>query len=168
MVSLDGEAYFDVAENPSKPFIIKANGTEVKVLGTSFNVKSLGNETEVTVTSGRVQFSKINSDMPPVILTKDEKGMATPYKLKKEANSNPNFLSWKTGKFHFEDTDLSQVIFDLSRFYGKKLKIKEQEKIDCQLTADFNGEDLPTILEIIRRTCDLQIEETTDQIWLSR
>lgn len=58
MVKLNGEAFFQVAENPEQPFVIYAGGTETRVLGTSFNIKSYEKEkeVEVTVVSGKVKF----------------------------------------------------------------------------------------------------------------
>ena len=69
-VKLDGEAYFDVTKNPDKPFIIEAQNTEIKVLGTSFNVNSnLNNkQVEVFVESGLVQVTKKNGEEQSVLI----------------------------------------------------------------------------------------------------
>ncbi len=166
LVNLDGEAYFEVAENAEKPFIISANNTEVKVLGTTFNVKSLPSQTEVTVTSGKVQFSKKDKPASKVFLTKGEKGVSSAYEVIKEQNKNPNFLAWKTGVFHFDNATLEQVVSDLSTYYGKTLQIKQNESIDCHLTADFEKEDLSSIISVLLQTCGIDAEEKENNIFL--
>lgn len=75
IVSLTGEAFFEVTSNSQKPFIINAGKTETRVLGTSFNVRAYEEEedTKVTVVTGKVQVStKDNTDTQPVILKEGE------------------------------------------------------------------------------------------------
>jgi len=75
IVTLMGEAFFEVKRNPSQPFIIKAGKSEIRVLGTSFNVRAYANEdnVQVTVVTGKVRFtSKKGKNLTTVILTPDE------------------------------------------------------------------------------------------------
>jgi len=67
-VELIGEAFFDIAKNPNKAFIINAKDAEVKVLGTSFNINAATNKVEVLVKTGKVQFSSINKPGNKLIL----------------------------------------------------------------------------------------------------
>jgi transmembrane sensor len=84
LVGLKGEAFFEVKKNPAKPFIIQLEGAEIKVLGTSFNVKAYANmeKIEVTVKEGKVSLYEKNKEARQIIATTGEK--AEYYKQSKE------------------------------------------------------------------------------------
>jgi transmembrane sensor len=71
-VTLDGEAYFDVKRNPSKPFIVHTNGIDIRVLGTAFNVKAYHDENaiEATLIHGSIEVSNLREPNAPKVLLK--------------------------------------------------------------------------------------------------
>ena len=98
MVELKGEAFFEVYPNREKPFIISANGTETKVVGTAFNLKAYEKEDPVlTVVSGEVEFSKRKAREDKVVLTKGDKATLNKKsgRLTKQKNDEQHFLDWK-------------------------------------------------------------------------
>ncbi|MCK5701207.1 MAG: FecR domain-containing protein, partial [Cyclobacteriaceae bacterium] len=100
VVALSGEAFFEVAKDPNRPFIINAGEIRVEVLGTSFNVKARENHenVEVTVSSGKVAVYRPENPDERVVLIKGQK--ATFYKsttkIEASINDNINFNAWKT------------------------------------------------------------------------
>ena len=97
-VQLQGEAFFEIQPDPERPFVISANGSETRVIGTAFNLRAYEKDNPVvTVVSGKVAFSNESSVEEKLVLVKGEK--ATLYKqegkLKKEKNDNRHFLDWK-------------------------------------------------------------------------
>ena len=95
IVYLEGEAFFDVARNPEKPFIIYAQQSETKVLGTSFNLKAdkADNEVIITVAEGHVEFSSDkDNNRRKVELSAGEKGilLKSTTSVKKEKNTDQN------------------------------------------------------------------------------
>lgn len=100
IVTLVGEAFFEVTPNREKPFIVRADQTETRVLGTSFNIKANEDEgdIQVTVVSGKVQVKIVdNTEVEPV---KIEAGDQITYNktdatVKKQKSSNTDFMWWK-------------------------------------------------------------------------
>lgn len=147
-VNLKGEAYFRVAKNKSKPFTISLNTTTTTVLGTEFNLRDdKSNGTSLTLIEGSVKFS--NEKNFKIIksgetVSTQENGTLTVNSIK-----NVNVDSWKTKKFQFNKTDLSQVIKDVTNAYGTQLIIENETLLDCKLTATFNNQSLTMILETL-------------------
>lgn len=155
-VKLDGEAFFEVTKNPGKPFIIATSNSSVRVLGTSFNINSNEEKTEVTVATGKVEVSDAN-DLHNVVITPGYTANVSGTNVEKYKTKKPNYNSWKTGAFTFEDTSIDQVIKDLNTFYQKQVVIEKGAIIDCRLTANFNQAKLQEILEIMQLTCDFSV-----------
>jgi transmembrane sensor len=155
-VKLDGEAYFDVAKNFKSPFIIKTNHSDVKVVGTSFNISTNEESTKVTVNTGAVQVSS-NKLGQKLILEPDQQAIITNNQIFKSHNKNPNYLSWKTGYFIFKNTDLRYVVRDLNTFYKEEIILDQNFEKECLLTAKFDKLDIDVVLEVIKVTCNVEI-----------
>jgi len=167
-VSLEGEAYFQVARDPEKPFRIKAFNSTTQVLGTSFNVRAISAEDKIiiTVTSGKVAFS--NAEMAnTVYLLKGDKGILLKNKneVQKVLNDDINFLSWQTGKIIFNNTPLSEVAFILSRHYHKKISIAENLS-RCRFTSTFDRQTLDEVLDELTIIQGIRLKRTSDSIVL--
>ena len=168
-VKLNGDAFFEVAKNPEKPFIIEAGETQIKVLGTSFYVDARPgqNQEEVTVKSGRVAL--IAPDQSQVILTAGQKGIFIKNEkdLYKEENPDENYLAWKTGLIRFENTELGQVAKVLNRTYGVHITLQNRALENCRITANFENQTLADILLIVSETLDISVNRTANSIILS-
>lgn len=160
-VSLIGEAFFEVARDTEKPFIIHAELTNIQVLGTSFNVKAEKESavTEVVVVSGKVS---VNHQSNQVILLAGEKAIVDKKngKLFKIQNDDPNFQSWKTKNFIFSDLPLSEVIALLSDAYDQPIHLKNTNLKSCPVTVSFENQSLDSIITVLTSTLDLTIEKT--------
>lgn len=165
LVALTGEAFFDVKRNPEKPFVIEARGTEVRVLGTSFNVNATTPDVAVTVATGTVRFSGKNTQnqRAQVVLTKDE---AATFRTEadtilKANRANPNALAYKTRVLLFESTPLSEVVEALNHTYQANITLARPLR-NCPLTVAFENETLDTILGVLADTYRLQIVRGAD------
>ncbi len=138
-VKLTGEAYFKVAHNPEKPFLITTPESTVKVLGTSFNLRAYPSEqfTEVEVESGKVAFSANNSSSR-LLLTANEKGVYHHnQKLEKQMIPFTNAQAWRTGDLRFKDLELSEAINLVERRY--KVTVQLQKSLSaCSFTSNFD------------------------------
>jgi ferric-dicitrate binding protein FerR (iron transport regulator) len=160
-VFLKGEAYFEVAHNPEKPFIIHTPDAQVRVLGTSFDLKSNSNgEVEIIVNSGTVKLTS-NKTKSSVILKKDEKATFSNVnnKISKELNNDINFLSWKTKKFVFRETRLEEVFQKLEHVYDVRIVAKDPSILDLKLNATYDKVEVDEIVNFIRRTFGLHVEK---------
>lgn len=152
-VKLTGEAFFEVAKDTIQPFLIDAGATEIRVLGTSFNVQSQNKFTSVIVNTGKVRLSAKDAPEQAVELTKGEKGMYRNAILSEKLNTNKNYRAWQTGIFEFDGTTpIEEVIAQLSKYYGP-IKININANQECALNATFEQEELSTILKTINESC---------------
>lgn len=118
MVEVTGEAYFEVAKDAAKPFLVKINNkVTVQVLGTSFNINAYADEEAINTTllEGSV---KIWKDEESMILSPGQQVRikAAKMNLMKDVNVN-KIIAWKNGLFNFEDDNLGEVMRQIARWY---------------------------------------------------
>ncbi|WP_318345819.1 FecR family protein [Flagellimonas baculiformis] len=149
-VVLEGEAFFDVAKNPNKPFVIRSGEVLTTVLGTSFNINTYPDiqQIAVTVASGKV---KVASHENEIHLGPNEQGIfdKKTKTISKKMTDISTFLNWKDGIIHFEDTSLAQVVESLERWYGVTFVFENENLRNCHVTATYKNEMLPAVLESI-------------------
>lgn len=158
-----GEAFFEIASDPARPFVIEAGDVRIKVLGTSFNVKNdrKSGITEVVVNSGTVLFYHVDENekiLNQVILHKGDKGVYTSAdkRLSKMQNDDLNNLSWKTGILVFNETSLDKVFEVVGKKYGITIQMKDAELARLKLTGTYDNESLDSVLEVISLVHKLQ------------
>ncbi len=148
-VELKGEAFFDVAKDENRPFIIKTGEISTQVLGTSFNVRYHENEEniEVALISGIV---KINDSRGNEIFLKPSE-MAVYSKNDKnlqKKNFNVRLItSWKDNILVFEKASIQQIKEKLERWYGVKIKIDLDSPIVGLYSGEFKDEPLDVVLD---------------------
>ncbi len=167
---LQGEAYFDVAADKNKPFIINTTAGKVTVLGTSFNVeesKTIG-QTLVTVAEGVVKFG-LEYSSKAVILKAGEQGRLDHEKglLKIVPNTNVNFDAWKTRKIVFVESDLNEVVAVLNKVYDAHIVIGNISQA-CTVTVTFNRQSLEEVLTVLSATLDLELDKSDTAIIITR
>lgn len=161
-VRLEGEAFFNVAPDKTKPFVIDANGTEVKVVGTSFNVKTCNRKTEVIVETGVVEVSKKKK---AVKLNPHERATVSgdndgPIK---EANDDELYSYYKNNEFICEHTPLSRLVDALNDAYGVHIMVTGNAG-DRQITTTFKNKSLDEILTVVAETLGVRIEKNGNEI----
>ena len=166
LVEFTGEAYFDIAENPEKPFIIQSGVSEIRVLGTSFNVdaREEGAFVKVDVTSGRVSLSEIGNSTNQVLLTRGMSGQLS-RETKLLASSeyrNENFQAWKTRQLNFEDIPMAEVADDFRDFFGENIRFENDAIQSCRFTSFFSQPTVKEVLEVLTLTLDLSYTQTGD------
>ena len=166
-VVLEGEAYFDVAHDKTKPFIIHTGDANIKVLGTSFNVNAYKNknEVEVYVKEGKVLLyglDKLSGDTNAIMLAAGEKGLFDKMtnKVRKIKEYNVNDIFWKTKTLIFSKTELSMVAQTLQKFYGVNIVFTNKELYNCRLSATFINQPIENIVDIIAKSFNLTMIKT--------
>jgi transmembrane sensor len=166
-INLTGEGFFDVHHDSVHPFIIHTQGTDVRVLGTSFNVRAYNAQVQVLVKTGRVQFSKNNAN---VILTKGQKGEILANVdtiIKSEISEVKMVMKDKLNSFVFNKMSLGEVAENLSKQFNKEIKFSQDKIKNCKLTATFENENLENIIAVIAETFNLKVDSQSDTILLS-
>ncbi|WP_259015805.1 FecR family protein [Emticicia fluvialis] len=176
-VYLKGEAFFNVKRNPNAPFMVHTGDLVTEVLGTSFNIKSYDNvsDIEVSVTSGRVSVYEVseNADRKKngVILTPNQKVTfdKASRKIMTGIVEKPIMLVPEITQhdFTFEDTVLPQVLQKLKNVYGIEIILENQELEHCVITADLNDLPLATQLELICKTINARFEQRGTSYFVS-
>ncbi len=142
-LQLSGEAFFEVEERPRQPFLITAGDAEVRVLGTSFNVRAYPEEntTEVSVESGVVEFAPA-AHPGKLRLQKRDKGIwERDGNLYVEANGGLNARAWRTGRLHFRATPLREVVRALDHYLDVRLELGQAGLADCTFNFPDLGDD---------------------------
>ncbi len=171
-VFLKGEAYFEVAKNPKKPFTICARNTITEVLGTSFNLKAKESDSVVSicVVTGKVAFFQKNKEENKIVLLPGEKGLyyvSNNQLLKKSINTNSNFIAWKTGKLQFKNASLAEVCYALSDYYKVDIMIPpDAAEKKFSYSGNFINAPLKETLDIIGLTLGIKFINTGDKISL--
>jgi len=164
-ISLQGEAFFEVTPDKSKPFIIQVNDVTVRVVGTSFNIKSINGNTEVIVETGIVQVIRKNQrvDLHPKekLLVKNSDSL---FEKQKETGTLYNY--YRTKEFECDNTPLWKLVDILNQAYDANIIIGNDKLRNLPLTTTFNNESLDNILEVIRQTFKISVVRSGDSIIL--
>ncbi len=149
-VKLTGEAFFDIAEDKSKPFIVDAGNASVKVVGTTFNVITCNSESavEVYVKTGKVMLSDLNGSQS-ILLDPEYVGTIDAEKAQKIVNNDPNYLSWNTGLLQYDGQKLDIVFRDLKRVYNMDIVADDPLILENTWTSPIDNQSQETIIRLI-------------------
>lgn len=157
-VSLEGEAFFNITPDKQKPFIIAANGVRVKVVGTSFNVKSSADSTEVIVETGIVEVSK---QAASVMLKPHEQALIRKddVQLKKRETTDLLYNYYRTRKFECNDIPLSRLVDVLREVYKADIVFADEQLKNLPLSTTFDDDTLDEVLKTACGTHNLTYEQ---------
>jgi ferric-dicitrate binding protein FerR (iron transport regulator) len=163
-VKLDkGEAFFNIAPDKRKPFLIRVNDVLIKVTGTSFNIKNARENTEVIVKSGIVQVSRRKVTIK---LNAGEKLNINYYtgELKKEPNTDELYNYYYTHQFVLNNTPLWRIAEVLNGAYNVNIVIPDKKMADCTLNTTFRDGPLDDMLNVIEQTLEVHIVKYANMI----
>jgi len=167
-VELNGEAYFEVAPDANKPFIIHTGNMDIKVLGTSFNIKSYNEDDRaiVSVNSGKVQVDLAESMMRLVAneqIVLDKKSG----ELQKNIISTNDAKGWMNGSLSFKNTTIDNVAKELMRVYNCKIIIKDSTAMNVLVSGAIESKSLDSVLKSIYYSTGIRYRKESDTIVLS-
>ena len=156
VVELNGEGYFDVTKNESKPFIVNTAGLDVKVYGTSFNVSAYDeyDSMEVALVEGKVslvQGDKGNRKEYMVLNPNDvvECNISEKRLSRISDSKMSKYTAWKDGQMVFYGDPIEKVVSRLEKWYNVDIEIKDKDLQDYRFTATFNDETLEQVLKLL-------------------
>ena len=173
-IQLDGEAYFEVTKNKKSPFYVKTDIADVKVTGTSFNVKAFSNSKsfETVLTRGSIEL-KLNQEHENKRV-KIKPGERAVYhtgqkKLLVQDVNTSIYSAWRNGQIIFQDATLSDLIKELERIYGVKFRLKDPKLGNYRFRGTFSyNNNLIDALEKFKVTADIDYYIKDKEVWLSR
>lgn len=154
-LSLSGEAFFDVVKDRNRPFVVKTNEIEVKVLGTRFNIASYDNEHNVEVVleegslilKNRINNNSISLNPNDLVLfNKQNNDFAA------QIVDPQKYSAWTQGKLVFRNDPLDVVARRLARWYNLEVEIKGDINRNPRLRATFVDETLEEVMMLISRS----------------
>jgi ferric-dicitrate binding protein FerR (iron transport regulator) len=154
-VEMEGEAFFRVAADKNRPFIVHAKGMTINVLGTSFNVKTTAAGMEVIVETGMVEVTKNGQTMT----VRPHEKVVTAGKdapLVKENNMDALYNYYRTNEFECNGTPLWRVVEKLNEVYQAHIVIGDERLRNLPLTTTFHDESLDAILVVISRSFSIK------------
>jgi transmembrane sensor len=150
-VEVTGELYFEIAKNPSKPFKVISNGTEIEVLGTHFNVDGYDAVTKTTLLEGSV---KVKTGNNIGFLKPGQQAQSSSNGDIKTSNSVDleQVMAWKNGRFTFEDASLETIMNQVSRWYDVDV-VYEDKMPKRSFTADISRKtNLSVLLKVLEES----------------
>ena len=142
-VVLDGEAYFDVTKDKSKPFIVQTDNYNVEVLGTQFDVNAYSEtgEFETTLMSGSVKVASASDSTQKITLKPNNKVYMQDGKLHVTAVDDYNPYRWKEGLICFKNETFTSIMKDFEKYYGLTIQVKNKNVFKYVYTGKFRQTD---------------------------
>ena len=166
-IYLEGEAYFEVAKNADVPFIVKTKKLSTTALGTAFNIRAFNDESssQISLAEGKVKVSKIDGNNSNsnenIFLLPDEEVQLNQDNLIKRKFNTDKVLSWKDGIIYFNETDFTDAVRVLERWYNVKFELNNTGNISSlKGTGTFKNESLENVLKAL--SYSLQFKYTID------
>lgn len=156
-VTLEGEAFFEVTRQPTRPFVITSGNLTTTVLGTSFNVKAFATEPlEVTVASGQVKVSLPNlaGTSSELLLNPYQQAFYDGTLSKKEVDIH-QFIAWREKVIQFDALTLAEAVIVLERWFDVSIKINNEQARSCRISGRYVNENLTNVLESFAHILDI-------------
>ncbi|MDB6169138.1 MAG: hypothetical protein JWM88_2002 [Verrucomicrobia bacterium] len=166
-----GEAHFTVTKNPSRPFIVRARGVDVRAVGTAFNVRLDPAATEVLVTEGKVQVVTPAAETPgaalPLVIAGERAVVplatgATPQIARTTDAQLARMRAWQPQLLDFSSTPLAQVIAELNRRNRVQLVLADPASAGVPIVASIRSDNLEGFVSLLAAAAGLQAEHRGD------
>ncbi len=172
-VKLVGEGYFEVAHRPTQPFLVRAGTGEqastVRVLGTKFNLNTNNDDgqVETVLAEGKVAFEVPGQAARPLVPNELLAFDPQTQQIEKHQVDIAEYTGWKDGNLVFRDQAMRRVLRRLERFYGVDIEVQGQTLLRCRITANFNNQPLPQVLDYLKTLTQLEYQIANEQVKLS-
>lgn len=163
-VTLDkGEAFFDVAHDKKRPFVVATPNGDVTAVGTAFSVRVFGDRTSVVVAEGRVALSSAGAAAPPVEVAAGEEaalGDRAPGGI--DASVLEKKLDWRDGVLAFRGETLENVIAELGRYTDTTIEITDADLRQQKIVAYYRVGEIDTMLDALDMMAEIDVERLGD------
>lgn len=172
-IELKGEAYFEVAPNKEKPFVVHTNSAEVEVVGTKFNVRAWEEDSEVSVgvREGKVAVNSVAeapNQKDRVLLTEGQytrvikgQGLTEVQNIDVE-----KYLLWINGGLHFDNVPFQKVFRQIEREFNVKITVEDESKgiLDVPFTSTFRDVELEKVLKVLSASMKMEYRKEEQNI----
>jgi transmembrane sensor len=162
-----GEAFFEVARDPSRPFVVIAGGERITVLGTAFSVRREGSDVHVTVTQGRVRVEGPGRDetlSAGSIAQVHDNGVVV---KREDLLAVESRLSWRRGFLTFDETTLADAVAEINRYSQRKIRIEAPELAALTISGKLRLSNSDDFIELLRKGYGIEVREERGSIHLT-
>ncbi len=170
-IELEGQAFFNVKSDRSRPFYIHTSNTVVEVIGTSFDVRSYENADDVVVVVREGTVELRNHDDPDNNLIVNEGYKGTVKRSSGHLSldlieDSEIYFGWMDGRLIFKETPIIEVFKDLERWYDITVQYEDvsDQLINKQLTADLKTRSFREVFEVIQMSMEIDFEIDGDEV----
>jgi transmembrane sensor len=174
-VQLDqGEAYFEVARDPARPFVVSAGNKRVVAVGTAFSVRRLGNDVRVSVTEGKVRIEEqpLLTGTPQSMsllaagnVANTEHGSIL---VQRESPAEvEESLSWRSGYLTFREITLSDAVAEFNRYNSRRIVIEDSAVGDIRLSGRFRTTENDAFVRLLEGGFPIHAERRDHEIILT-
>jgi len=168
-----GEAIFEVAHEPDRPFVVQADAVRATAIGTRFSVRQDGHRQRVVVTEGRVRFEHSAGDAtvaPPVsLLSAGNVAFASDAGVRIESmppGEAERLLEWRSGFLAFEDASLADAAAEFNRYNPRRLELADAAVADLRIGGNFRWGNPDGFANLLERAFPVRAERLPDRIVL--
>ncbi|MDE1192071.1 MAG: DUF4974 domain-containing protein [Arachidicoccus sp.] len=156
VISISGEAYFEVAKDRLHPFIVNMNGTSVKVLGTHFNINAYKNRVATTLLEGSVEVSSGTHHM---LIKPGETANAGNDIISVDIADIHKIMAWKNEEFYFDNDTLEEIMDEISKWYDVDIIYEGKHDNNILFAGSISRRvNLSDALKMIRIVCHVDYE----------
>ncbi len=166
-----GEAWFKVAKNKKRPFVVMAGAARVQAVGTAFSVRRLDGGTEVQVTEGTVKAWLDGADQPAILLSAGDTAVLTPkgHVTRDHApQAIEDALAWRDGQIALTGQSLGIAAAEYNRYNQTKIVIEDQALAGEHLLGRFNADDPEGFSNAIAVAFDADIRHSDKTIYIGK
>ncbi len=166
----NGEAFFDVAKDARRPFVVKAGNRNVVAVGTQFAVRRDGADVQVVVTDGKVRVEQTGGHGGGGLLTAgavariDGQAIHTQNKTLHEVEEA---LSWRSGYLAFDETSLANAVAEFNRYSPRKIRIDDPQLAALRINGKFRSTNADDFILLLRNGFNIRARARGEAIVLS-
>ncbi|MBP7703720.1 MAG: FecR domain-containing protein [Caulobacter sp.] len=167
-----GEAYFDVAHDAARPFVVHAGDRKVTVLGTRFSIRREGDRVEIVVAEGRVRVEAAGgaaTGAPAVLLRGDRlvADGASTLRPPRSVEQVSEDLAWRDGLLSFEQTPLDEAAREFNRYNSTRLVVTGAAASEIRIDGRFEAANVEAFARLMQRGYGLKVARTDQTITIS-
>lgn len=167
-----GQAFFEVAHDRARPFTVVAGNAEIRVTGTKFDVRRVGDDIQVVVLEGRVEVRKrsllpsLMAGTPDRVLTAGFRSELAPgaSRFSEEAQTQVPAGEWRTGRLYYSEAPLSDIIADVQRYSTTPIRIDDPAVARLKVTTSFRANRLQAFLDDLQESLPIRQRRTANGI----
>jgi transmembrane sensor len=162
-----GEAFFSVAPNKQRPFVVVIDGKRVTAVGTQFSVRMLENEIMVVVAEGIVRV-ELQDHRDATLGAGDVARSAVAGINVTRGQDAADLLSWREGWIRFDNIALPDAVAELNRYTPRQIRIRDSSLDNLHLSGKFRTNNIESFLELLEKGFSVSVEQRDEDVVLKK